>query len=326
MFSKVVSWIAATAALVLAATAPASAQTFPAKPVRIVVTFPPGGATDLTARFFAEQLTKKTGQQFLVENVAGANGAIGTGQVVRAAADGYTLLMGGTGLLVVNPNLFPNVGYTHEDFTPVSFLAELQFVLVAKKDLGVRTAAELVALSKSRPGKLNYGSAGIGNTQHHAGVLFNSKTGADLTHIPYNGGAEAIKAILAGEVDVLFGTYTETASNIKAGNLVPLASLGKRRISQLPDVPTLRELGITDAEVSSWYGLYAPKGTPVEVSNTVNKHVNEILKTPEAAQALGQLGLGINPAVSTPADMDALLRSDMPRWLDIIQLAGGPMK
>ncbi|MEZ5862717.1 MAG: tripartite tricarboxylate transporter substrate binding protein [Geminicoccaceae bacterium] len=254
----------------------------------------------------------------------GANGSIGTGTAARAAPDGYTLTMGSTGQLIVNPNLYPDIPYTVADFTPIVHLADLQFVLVARKELGVSNAEELVALSKSEPGVLNYGSAGIGNTQHHAGVLFIDKTGADLTHIPYKGGADAIKAVLAGEVDVLFGTVTETLPLITSGDLVPLAALAPNRIDLLPDTPTLAEQGIEGAEVSAWYGLFGPAGLPPEVVEKLNTDLNEILQMPETRKQLADLGL--RPGGGTAEDVNAKLEEDGPKWLAIIELAGGPIQ
>ncbi|MBA3516304.1 MAG: tripartite tricarboxylate transporter substrate binding protein [Rhizobiales bacterium] len=317
--------MSATAALLLGMSGSGVAQSeYPTKPVHIVVSFAAGGATDSTGRFFAQALSERYGEQFVIDNIPGANGSIGTATVARAAPDGYTLTMGSTGQLIVNPNLYPNVGYTSAEFTPIVHLADLQFVLVARKELGVKTAAELVELSKSKPGTLNYGSAGIGNTQHHAGVLFINKTGADLTHIPYKGGAEAIKAVLAGEVDVLFGTVTETLPLIKSGDLIPIASLATERVDLLPDVPTLAEQGIPDAEVSAWYGLFGPAGMPQEIVAKLNKDLNEILATPEAEKQLGDLGL--RRGGGSAEEVNTMLKADEPKWLAIIDLAGGPLK
>lgn len=233
-------------------------------------------------------------------------------------------MIGGPATLAVNPNLYPDVGYTLEDFAPIAYVAELQFVLVAGKAMGVASVADLVALSKEKPGTLNFGSAGIGNTAHHAGELFKARTGADLTHIPYAGGALALKGLLAGETHMQFGTVTETMPYITSGDVVPVASLGASRVESLPDVPTLSEQGVQNAEISAWYGFYAPRGTPADVIAKLNGGFNEILRTDQAKEVLGKLGLVLGGG--SAAKLDARLRGELPRWIEMITLAGGPIK
>lgn len=295
-----------------------AADDYPTKPVTIVVTFPAGGTTDSTARIFAEALTQKFGQQFLVENIGGANGTIGTATAARAPADGYHLLVGGAGTLYVNAKVYENVGYTYHDFDPVVRLAVLDFVLVARKSLGVSTVEELIAYSKANSGKLNFGSPGIGNTAHQAGELFKLRTGADITHIPYQGGAPAVKALLAGEVDVLFNTVTEVLPLIRSGDAVPLAVLSPQRIAALPEVPTISEAGIANAEIGSWNGFYVPHGTPPAIVDKLNAAVLEFLATDKAKESLARLGLA--PGGGSPAEVAQKLESEIPQWDEVIAL------
>lgn len=302
----------------LPAQAADAAADYPDKPVTIVVTFPAGGTTDSTARIFAEALTQKFGQQFLVENIGGANGTIGTATAARAAPDGYRLLVGGSGTLYVNAKVYDNVGYTYHDFDPVVRLAILDFVVVARKSLGVSTIDELVAYSKANPGKLNFGSPGIGNTAHQAGELFKLRTGADITHIPYQGGAPAVKALLAGEVDVLFNTVTEVLPLIRSGDAVALAVMSPQRIAALPDVPTLREAGVANAEIGSWNGFYVPHGTPPAIIDKLNAAVLEFLATDKAKESLAKLGLA--PGGGSPAEVARQLESEIPQWDEVIAL------
>ncbi|HMR33340.1 MAG TPA: tripartite tricarboxylate transporter substrate binding protein [Geminicoccaceae bacterium] len=299
-----------------------AADDYPTKPVTIVVTFPAGGTTDSTARIFAEALTQKFGQQFLVENIGGANGSIGTANVKSAEPDGYRLLIGGPGTLYVNPKVYDNAGYTYKDFDPAAQLAIMDFVVVARKSLGVSSIEELIAYSKANPGKLNFGSAGIGNTAHQAGELFKLRTGADLTHIPYTGGALAVKALLAGEVDAVFNTTTEVLPIIRSGDAVPLAVMSRERIATLPDVPTLSETGVANSEIGAWNGLYAPHGTPQAIIDKLNAAVVEFMATDKAKESLAKLGLA--PGKGTPAEILSQFESEIPQWDQVIALTNKP--
>jgi tripartite-type tricarboxylate transporter receptor subunit TctC len=314
------------ASLVTAAVATgAQAQTkYPEKPVSIVVTFSPGGTTDSTTRVFAEELTKRNGQQFLVENLPGANGSVGTAKASTARADGYQLVVGSPNTLIQNPYLYGDTGYTLESFTPVARLAVMDFIVVTRPALGIKTLQDLVKYSRDNPGKLNFGSAGIGNTAHQAGELFKLRTGADITHIPYQGGALATAALLAGEVDVLFNTATEVLPYISSGDAVALAVMSPERIPFLPDVPTIAEEGVKDATVAAWNGLFAPAGTPSDVVDFLNAEVSEILKDETVQKRLFDLGL--RPTNPSAAELAEELEGEKPAMIELIDLTGGPQK
>lgn len=312
--------LAAFAAISMAVTTSVQAQ-YPQNPVTIVVAFAPGGGNDTVARIFAEQLSERAGQQFLVENLPGANGSVGTANVAAASPDGYRLVVGSPGTLVQNPYMNP-VGYTLEDFTPIARFAAFDFVIVARSELGVETLDELIAYSTENPGVLNYGSPGIGNTAHQAGELIKLRTGADIAHIPYQGGAPALSAFLSGEVDVLFNVVNEVQPYIDSGDAVPLAVMSNERLPQLPDVPTVTELGLEDATVSAWTGLFAPAGIPAEVAEYLNAEITEILMDEQVVARLSDLGLRPQPGSSE--ELAAELEADAPMLRELIDLVGGP--
>jgi tripartite-type tricarboxylate transporter receptor subunit TctC len=300
-----------------------SRATYPEQPVTIVVVFPPGGGNDTTARIFAEQLIERTGQQFLVENLPGANGSVGTANVAQAAPDGYRLVVGGPGTLVQNPYLNPAAGYGPEDFTPIARLAAFDFMIVVRSALGIESLDGLIQHSKDNPDTLNYGSPGIGNTAHQAGELIKARTGADLTHIPYQGGAPATTAFLGGEVDVLFNIATEVLPHVASGDAVALAVMSPERIAQAPDVPTTGELGIEDAVISSWIGLFAPAGTPDEVADFLNAEIAQIVQDEAVLERLAGLGLRAG-GDATADELAAEIEAGTPTLIELIDLIGGP--
>ncbi len=256
----------------------ANAQTYPTKPVRLIVGFPPGGGTDVVARVIAQKLTEWWGQAVTVENRAGATGTIGADSVAKAAPDGYTLLMGHVNSHGIAPNLFPKMPYDAlKDFVAVAYVGYVPNVLAVHPSVPAKSVKELVALAKAQPGKLNFASSGNGSTQHLAGELFKQLTGTSIVHVPYKGSGDAIKDLLAGVVSMNFDTMPPVLPHIQAGKLRGLAISTPRRLPQLPDVPTFAEEGITGFDVANWYGVMAPAGTPRELVTRLNVDINKAM-------------------------------------------------
>lgn len=281
--------IALAAIAMLSAVAPA--QSYPDRPVKIVVPYPAGGGTDAFARFLAEALSQRSPHRFVVENISGASGGIGAAAVASAKPDGYTLLLGSPGTLLVNPHLYKGIRYRLESFEPVIALSALTNLVVVSAKLGVTTAPELVALAKKQPGKLNFGSAGYANLGHFAGVLFMASTGADIVHVPYKGGGEAMVSMLGGNIDILFPSVNESQAYIASGAIRAVGVMSDRRTPLLPDVPTLREQGILDTELASWNAIVAPAGTPAPVVAWLNDNLNEVLLSPKGVETMHRYGI-----------------------------------
>ncbi len=258
---------------------PAAAQTtYPDKPIRLVLPFPPGGGTDGIARVVGDALGKRLGQQILIDNRPGAGGNIASDLVAKAAPNGYTLLMGFSTALTVNPGLYPNLSFNvQKDFVPITELADGQYVLVVHPDVPVKSVAELIAYAKANPGKLNFASGGTGSPLHLAGELFKATAGVNLTHLAYKGGGPAATAVLGNEAQVLFGSVASTLPQIQAGKLRALATTGLERLPQLPDVPTLDESGLKGFEVTTWYGFLAPTGTPQPILTKLHDETVAVL-------------------------------------------------
>jgi tripartite-type tricarboxylate transporter receptor subunit TctC len=296
----------------------ASAQNYPTRPVTIIVAYSPGGANDTIGRLFADALTTRTGQQFLVQNLPGANGSTGTGEAARSPADGYHLVLSGPSTLIQNPYLQGDVGFDATSFVPVARLASLDFVLVVRKGMDISTLDGLVQHSKDNPDTVNYGSPGVGNTAHQLGELFKARTGADMTHVPYQGGAPAVTAFLAGEVDVLFNTASEVMPYIRSGDAIPLATFSANRLVLLPDVPTVGELGVENSETSSWIGVFTPTGTPQDVVDFLAAGIDDILKDAAVTARLGELGFRVGN--DTPANLAADIAALEPALKELIDL------
>jgi tripartite-type tricarboxylate transporter receptor subunit TctC len=307
--------------LLLALAVPAAAQDYPAKPVRLVLPFPPGGGTDGIARLVGDAMSRKLGQQILIDNRPGAGGNIASDLVAKAAPDGYTLLMGFNTALTVNPSLYPNLSFdVKKDFVPITELAEGQYVLVVHPSVPAKTVAELIDYAKGHPGELNFASGGIGSPLHLAGELFKSTAGVDLTHIAYKGGGPAATAVLSNEAQVLFGSVASTLPQVQAGNLRALATTGAKRLAALPDVPTLDESGLKGFQVSTWYALLAPTGTSQDVLTRLHDEAVEVLKDPKVKDGLGLLGL--QTVGSTPQELADLIVRDTARYADVVRTAG----
>ena len=297
------------------------AQTYPSKPVKIVVPFPPGGPTDVVGRLVATKLGEALNQQFVVENRAGAGGTVGSEVVAQAPADGYTLLYGSTSTLAMAPSLYRKLGYDpRKSFAPISLVSSGPLLVAVNAAVPAQTLAQLIALAKDKPGALNYGSAGNATPPHLAAELFKSLSATQLTHVPYKGGAPALQAVAAGEVQVIFEGIVTLLPQIKAGRLRALAITGTARDASLPDVPTVAEAGLPAFQVNFWSGLVAPAGTPGEVVNILNAALRRALVAPDARETLTKFGLA--PAGNTPAEFARFIDAEIIRWDRAVQASG----
>ncbi len=298
----------------------AAAQTFPAKIVRMIVPYAPGGSVDVLARMVAPKLAESMGQQVVVDNRPGASGNIGTELAVRAPADGYTILLV-TIPLVVNPSLYAKLPFdVPRDLLPVSMIAAAPFVLVAHPSLPARSVRELIALAKQQPGKLNYPSGGNGTNSHIAAELFKNLTGARIVHVPYKGGGPALIAILSGEADVGILGFDVVISHVRTGRLRALGMTGARRTPALPELPTIAEAGVPGYEFSSWYGVLAPAGTPSGIVNALHEHLVKAMRAPELAERLTRDGTDI--VATSPAQFTAHIKAELARWSKVVAAAG----
>ncbi len=297
----------------------ASAQTYPAKPVRIVVPFAAGGPADVYARFIAQRLQDALGQSFVVDNRPGAGSVIGTDAAAKAAPDGYTLLLM-SNAHTVNESLIPNKPFQlMRDFVAIAPINYSDLVLVANPAVPAASLKELIAQAKARPGKLNYASSGPGTPYHMAGELFKSMAGVYLVHIPYKGSSGARTDVIGGQVDVMFDAVTTMAEQVKSGRVKALATTGKTRSAVLPDVPTLAEAGVPGYEATIWLGLMAPKGTPKAVVDKLNEAVSKIVGQPEVKQAWAKQGAV--PMVMSPDAFDKYVHDDIAKWARVIKTA-----
>jgi tripartite-type tricarboxylate transporter receptor subunit TctC len=313
-------WIAAIA-VALAALGPASAaDPYPIKPSRIVVTYPPGGTSDLVARLSAQILSDKLGKPFLVENRAGGGGNVGTDFVAKSTPDGYTLVQGTFGPMTTAPALYPSLPFAPaKDFAPIVVVAEVPNLLLVHPSVPVNTVAELVAYAKTRPGKLPMAISSLGGTPHLLTKMFEQKAGIEFLSVPYKGTGPALNDLVGGQVLVDFDALPAVLPFIKAGRLKPIAVAGKARVPQLPDLPTMAEAGFPDVEISAWHGLLAPAGTPPEVINAINRALVAELRTPAMRAKLHDMGAEV--VANTPAEMAAFLREETLRWGDLIKRA-----
>ena len=305
----------------LAAAPMAGAQAYPAKPIRIVVPFPPGGATDILARAVAQKLTDAWGQAVVVDNRPGAGGNIGSEIVAKAAPDGYTLEMGTVGTHAINASLYAKMPYDHvKDFAPVILVAGVPNVLVVNPSLPVSSVQELIAYAKANPGKLNFASSGSGTSIHLAGELFKVMAGVQMTHIPYKGSAPALQDLIGGQVQLMFDNLPPSLPHIKAGKLRALAVTSATRSSALPDTPTIAESGLPGFEASSWFGVLAPAGTPPAIIARLNAEIGAWLASAEAKEKM--LALGANIGGGSPEDFARHIAAETAKWQKVVKASG----
>jgi tripartite-type tricarboxylate transporter receptor subunit TctC len=312
--------IAAVAMTTLIATS-AVAQTYPARPIRMIVGTAPGGPIDFAARLAAQKLTEAFGQSVVVDNRTGAGGTIGTDYVAKSAGDGYTLLMASAATLCITPALYPKLPYdTLRDFAPVSTVAGVSYVVVVHPALAARSAAEFIALAKSRPGQLRFGSAGSGSVTHLAVELFRSMAGIEVVHVPYKGAGPAMIDLLGGQLDFMFDSVLTSTPLVKAGKLRALAQTGARRSPVLPEVPTVGETVLPGFDVSTWFGLVAPAATPRAIVARLNGAIVRGLNNADTRERL--LAQGIEPIGNSPEAFAKLLLDEMPKWAQIVKISG----
>ncbi len=300
----------------------AQAQNYPSKPIRMILGFPPGGASDTGARHFAPRLSQLLGQQIVVDNRPGANTNIAIEFVSRAQPDGYTLLWGFSNGLTVNPSLYKNATFNpQKDLAPVSMLDEYQFVLVVHKSVAASSLKDLVALIKAgKSGDYQYGSTGLGSQNHLAAVLMSRKAGLDMTHVPYKGGGPATLSVVSGETKMLFASIPSVLGHIKGGSVRPLAVTAPKRAPELPDVPTMQELGFADFDVRAWDALLVPAGTPPAIIAQLNREVAKVAAMPEVREAFKKAGLELS--VGSPEALADRIKRETAIWSTIVKEAG----
>jgi tripartite-type tricarboxylate transporter receptor subunit TctC len=309
--------------MVLAAIASSAAiaQAYPAKPVRLIVPFPPGGNTDILGRVMAQKLADAFGHQFFVENRAGGSGIIGAEAAANSPPDGHTVFLGTTGALSSAPALQPKLAYDPvKSFAPISVLASAPVVVMVNGSMPVNSLKDFIEYAKARPGKLTYGSAGVGHFLHVAGEAFNAAAGVQLFHVPYKGVNQALVDMLAGRLDVMIDTIVIYAPYVQSGKLKALAVGQTRRLSRMPDLPTTAEAGLPGYEFASYFGLLAPAGTPADIVRRLNAEVVKALGTPDLIESLGKMGL--EPYPTTPEQYAALIAEDGAKWKRLVSQVG----
>jgi len=310
----------ALAAIALAFTAAAGAQNYPTKPIRLIVPFAAGGTVDISARGIAPGLSELLGQNVIVDNRGGAGGIIGADLVAKAAPDGYTLLMGSNSTVSVAPSLYPkNPYHPIRDFAPISLVATTPFVLVAHPSVPAKTVKELIALARSKPGRLTMASGGTGSSNHLVGELFQSLTGTKLTHVPYKGAAPAGVDLMAGQVDLLFDQLPTSVGPAKAGKFRALAVTSKARAAVLPEVPTMLESGMPNFEVINITGVLAPAGTPADILEKLNAATLKVLSQPAVRERFAAIALEARGG--TPGEFAAFIKEDFARWTKVVKEA-----
>jgi tripartite-type tricarboxylate transporter receptor subunit TctC len=298
----------------------AAAQSYPSRPIKMIVPFTPGGPVDVAARIVSQHLPRILGQSVVIENRAGAAGSLGAKAVASAEPDGYTLLWGNISTLVVLPVVTNNRDYDPaRQFVPIAKVSQNHEVLVVQSAFAAKSVGELVASAKANPGKLNYGSAGHGNATHLAAELFKLRTGIDIVHVPYKGASDAVTAVLGGQVQMFFGDIAGVLPFLREGTLRALAVSSEARNPLVPDVPTMRESGVPDYVVSTYVGVVAPAGTPAAIVQRLNAAINESMTSPDAAAAFARLGAEIRPA--PPQDFAAFLAAETRKWADVVKAA-----
>ena len=311
--------------VLLCASAPVGAADYPDRPITIVVGFPPGGASDILARIITNKLGNLLGQPFVVDNRPGAGGNVAGELVAHAAADGYTLLLGNNAILATNGSLYSKIGFDAEkDFAPISLIGTQPNVLVVNNNVPAHSLAELIALAKANPGKLNFASSGYGLAAHLAGELFKAQAQIDIVHVPYKGSAPALQDVVAGDEQMMFATTSGVMGFLQNGQVRPLAVTTLKRTAILPDVPTMDEAGLPGFEAATWHGLVAPAGTPKPIVETLHRAIVEALKDADVQQKLASLG--IDSVGNSPDEFAAYIKNEIPKWAAVIKASGAKME
>jgi tripartite-type tricarboxylate transporter receptor subunit TctC len=319
---RLIGALAALAACIpLALPSPASAQAFPSKPVKLVVPFPPGGSLDNVGRLLAQKLSEAWGQQVVVENKPGAGGNVGADAVAKSPADGYTVVMGALSTHAVNPSLYAKMPYDAvKDFAPISLVAITPNVLIVNAATPVNSVRDMIAFAKANPGKVNFGSGSNGSAGHLAGELFKMETGTDVQHVPYKGGAPALQALLAGDTQFMFDNLANAMAQVKGGKVRAIAVTTAQRSKLAPELPTMAEGGMPGFDISTWFGLLAPAGTPADVIAKWNADVVKALNAPDVREKM--LAQGAEPAPTTPAEFAAFIAREREKYAKIVKASG----
>jgi tripartite-type tricarboxylate transporter receptor subunit TctC len=301
--------------------APAGAQNYPTKPIRMIVGSAPGGPIDFSARLVAQKLTESLGQSVVVDNRTGASGTIGTDYVAKSTPDGYTLLMGSAATLCIVPHIYPKIPYdTLKDFAPISMVTAVSYVLVVHPSVAVKSPQEFIALAKAKPGQLRFGSAGSGSVTHLGVELFKSMAGFDAIHVPYKGAGPAMIDLIGGQLDFMLDSLLTSTPLVKIGKLRALATTGLKRPAVMPDVPTMSETVLPGFKVDTWFGLVAPAKTPRELVAKLNQAVVKGLANTETRERLQTQG--IEPVGNSPAEFAQQLREELPKWGKVVKISG----
>jgi tripartite-type tricarboxylate transporter receptor subunit TctC len=313
------------AALALLATADSGhAQTYPDKPIRLLVGFAAGGPADISARVLADRFAEAWGKPVIVENVTGAAGNVATDRATKAAPDGYTLLAAASATIVANPSLYQRLNFDPvKDLAPISQICFTPNLLVVSSELPVRSVAELVAYARAQPGKLAFGSAGVGTSQHLAGEMFKTMAGLDIQHVPYRGIAAVMPDLLGGRLTMAFGNISAVLPLVREGRLRALAVTSRQRAASMPDLPTMIEQGFADFDSTAWFALMAPAGTPAAVLEKLHRETVRILALPEVRKRFDELGMDV--IGNTPAEFAAVIAAETPHWAKVIRDAGVKM-
>ena len=297
------------------------AQAWPAKPVRLMVPFPPGGSTDIVARIVGQKLGERLGQSMVIENRGGAGGTLGTAQAAKAAPDGYTLTVASTSTHVVAPSVYQKLDYDPvKDFAPISLMAVSPYLLVVHPAVPAKSVKELVELARKQPGKMNYASAGVGSTTHLAMEMLKSASNTYMLHIPYNGNGPAGTAVISGQVEILFGSMPAVLPHAKGGRVRALAVGTLARSPSMPEIPTIAESGYPGFDASLWLGIMAPAGTPQPVIDRLHKEIVAVVSAADTREALSKAGA--EPVTSSPAELAAMVRDGVPKYAKIVKMAG----
>lgn len=308
-------------ALLIAAPQGTFAQSYPTKPIRLLVPYAAGGATDIMARVVAQKLSENLGQQVVVENRPGAGGNIAADAVAKAAPDGYTLFFGSTGPLVINPSLYAKLSFEPvKDFAPIGLVGDMPLFLVVPVSQPVHSIKDLIALAKAKPGQLNYASSGVGGTTHLAMELFKTTAGVDILHIPYKGTAAGVADMLAGNIQVMFDVMATSGPHVKTGKLRFIGVTTTKRSAFAPDVPTIADAGFPGFEATFWTGFLAPAGTPREIINKLSAELAKVIALPELRERFATLGM--EPRTSNPEQFAAFIRSETVKWAKVVRDSG----